>query len=599
MIRYFLFFLLIATSVISPIFASIPIMKFEDVQAGMRGTGKTVFGGMSVEEFQVEILGKLENIGPKQNVILAKLSGGPLEKTGVLSGMSGSPVYIDGKLIGAAAFMWGFSKEPIAGITPIEEMLSIEEEHRLTRTGTREIPRTIDLSLLSSPHELMNFFSKRSMFQRIEGVYADQLTPIGLPLITSGFSSHSMQEMRRIFEGTPFWPLQAGGTGQEKSSPPKIEGGSAVAVQLVRGDISISAVGTATAVDGENLLAFGHPLFNIGSIEMPMAAANVETLLPSLAASFKIAEPSGEIGSFIMDRASGMLGKIGRKPQTIPVRVEIQSSGKNPTSFSFDIINNKNLTPILLYISLNGILSSEEKEYGDTTILYKEGSLIRLSEGRSINLANLYSGDYSRFISTATLAYITYLIMDNEYAESRIEGINLLLDYLDTKKLARIEKVWCDRSRIRPGEKITLTVSLKPYRGNEFIELREVEIPEEIPPGELMLKVGDAYILSRMERMEEESELFVPRDFDHLIWLLNHLRTNDKIYIIFSRKDTGVFMEGTRFPNLPLSRSSIIIRPQTKGNYSVMDERVVMEESIETGYAVEGYKKIILEVEEK
>ncbi len=599
MIRSFLLFLLTGTVIISPLFASIPIMKFEDVQAGMRGTGKTVFGGTSVEEFQVEILGKLENIGPKQNVILARLSGGPLEKTGVLSGMSGSPVYINGKLIGAAAFMWGFSKEPIAGITPIEEMLSIEEEHRVTRSGLLDLPRATDLSLLSSPDELMSSFNKRFVLKQNEGVYPGHLTPIGLPLIISGFSSNYMPEMRRIFKGTPFSPLQAGGSGGVEKTSPEIKAGSAVAVQLVRGDINISAVGTATAVDGENVLAFGHPLFNLGSVEMPMAAANVETLLPSLEASFKIAEPSGEIGTFIMDKTSGMVGKIGLKPKTIPVRVEIQSNGKNSTSFSFDIINNKNLTPILLYVSLNGILSAEEKEYGDATILYKEGSLIKLSQGRSINLANLYSGDYSQFISTATLAYITYLIMDNEYEESRIEGINLLVDYLDVKKLARIEKVWCNRSRVRPGEKITLAISLRPYRGNEFIEMREVEIPEEIPPGELTLKVGDAYILSRMERMEEENELFVPRDFNHLIWLLNHLRTNNKIYVIFSRKDTGVFMEGTRFPNLPLSRSSIIIRPQTKGNYSVMDERVVMEESIETDYAVEGYKKIILEVEEQ
>ncbi|MEW5806730.1 MAG: hypothetical protein AB1756_05205 [Acidobacteriota bacterium] len=579
------------------VFAEIDIIKFEDVRAGMKGVGKTVFGGTKVEEFQVEILGKLEKVGPKQNIILARLSGGPLGETGVLSGMSGSPVYIDGKLVGATAFMWGFSKEAIAGITPIEEMLQIEKSPGGAVHTSISSSRAAGISTLFDPERLKSFL-KNSFFSNMEaGMIPGSLSPIGMPLVVSGFNSNYIPELEKTLSGTILSPMQVGGSSKNTTDvKPKLEPGSAVGIQLIKGDINLSAVGTVTAVDGDRILAFGHPLFNIGRIDIPMTAAKVETLLPNLAASFKIADTTTEIGTFTEDRASGMAGRLGQKSKTIPVRVEISTENKKSISYSFDVIDHKLLTPVLLFHSLNSILSSAEKEYGDATIGFKEGSMIRLSEERSVNLVNLYSGDYSKFISTATLAFITYLLMDNEYSESRIEGINLLLDYFHSKKMARLGRVWCDRSRIKPGEKLQVSISVKPYRGREITEVKEVQIPEEIPPGKLYLQVGDAYVLSRMEAQEE---MFVPRDFDHLLWLLNNLRTNDKIYLLFMREDRGILIRGVRLPNLPISRSSIIIRPQTKGNYLVMDERAVLEESIKMDYTIEGYKKIALDVEEK
>lgn len=573
------------------------ILPFEDVKAGMKGTGKTVFDGTKVEEFQVEILGTLENIGPKQNIILAKLSGGPLEKTGVMSGMSGSPIYIDGKLVGALSFMWGFSKEPIAGITPIGEMKQIEKKE-FHSASTYHGPW-----LKASEKRLSNIFQPEklsSIFQQSLAPQENALSkfhPIGFPLVASGFSQGYLPELRKAFSGDLFTPILIGGASHGKVSESiRIEPGSAIAAQLIKGDISLSLIGTVTDVDGDKVLAFGHPLFNLGKIDMPMAVSRVETLFPSLASSFKIASPLNEIGAFTQDRSSGALGLLNVKSNTVPVRIKLFSNGRESESYSFDIIEDKILTPLLLYQSLNGVLSSAEKQYGDSTIGIKEGSTIKLSEGKNINLKNLFSGDYSRIISTATIAFITYFIMDNEFAESRIEGINLLFDFLDGKKLARIERVQSNRSHVKPGDKIRISITVKPHRAKEFTEVRELEIPEELPPGELTLHVSNAYILSRREAQDV---MLVPRDFDHLIQLINNLRTNNKIYLHFTQKDTGLFMQGVRFPNLPLSKSSIMIQPQTRGNYTILNERGVMEESIETEYVIEGYKKIVFNVEEK
>jgi hypothetical protein len=572
------------------------ILPFEDIKAGMKGVGKTVFSGSKVEEFGVEILGKTKNVGPKQNIIYAKLSGGPLEKTGILSGMSGSPIYIDGKLAGAAAFMFSFSKEPIVGITPIGQMVAIKEKE--TQKASAHFPYWLEAAerqfyTLFDPEKLTDIFRKG--FASSAEVF-NKFQPIGYPIVASGFSQDSLPMLKKIFSGDLFTPIQTGGASAEEQESISIEPGSAVAAQLIQGDIDLSLVGTVTDVQGKRILAFGHPILNLGPIDIPMAASRVETLVPSLASSFKIAGPLNGIGSFTQDRSSGVMGYLDLEPNTIPVRIELFSSEESSESYSFNIIEDKLLTPLLLYHSLNGILSSAEKQYGDVTIQIKEGSTIKLSEGKSINLRNLYSGDYSRTISMATIAFITFFIMDNEFTESRIRGVNLLIDFSEGKKLARIEKVWCDRSRVKPGDQIDLRVTLKPYRGETFTKTKEINIPEELPPGKLTLHVGDAYVLSRRETREDT---LIFRDFDHMIQLINNLRMNDRIYLLFTREDRGLFMKGVRFPNLPLSKASIMIRPQTKGNYTILKERAVMEESIGTPYMIEGYKKIEFNVEEK
>lgn len=574
----------------------IEVLPFENIKAGMKGVGKTVFSGTTVEEFQVEILGKTENVGPKQNIIYAKLSGGPLEKTGILSGMSGSPIYIDGKLAGAAAFMFSFSKEPIVGITPIGQMMAIKG-NEIQKTSSH-FPYWLEnderqFSNLFYPEQLTSLFRKGLT---AKGEVFNKFKPIGYSIVASGFSQDSLSMLKVIFSGDLFTPVQAGGTPEEEQESILLKPGSAVAAQLMQGDIDLSLVGTVTDVQGNKVLAFGHPILNLGSIDFPMASSRVETLVPSLASSFKIAGPLKGIGSFTQDRSSGVLGYLDRKPNTIPIRMELFSGEESSESYSFNIIEDKLLTPLLLFHSLNSILSSAEKQYGDVTIGIKEGSTIKLSEGKSINLRNLYSGDYSRTISMATIAFITYFIMDNEFTESRIEGINLLIDFYEGKRQARIERIWSDRSRVKPGDQMDLRVTLKPYRGEPLTEIKEILIPEELPPGKLTLHVGDAYMLSRRETRDDT---MVFKDFDHLIHLINNLRTNDKIYLLFTREDKGLFMQGVRFPNLPLSKASIMIHPQTKGNYTILKERGVMEESISTPYMIEGYKKIEFYVEEK
>ena len=282
--------------------------------------------------------------------------------------------------------------------------------------------------------------------------------------------------------------------GKGPEAPDTLLPGSAVAVKLVKGDVEISAVGTVTYREGDRLLAFGHPLLNLGPTSMPMSGAVVHTLLPSLNSSFKIASPApGEIGSIQQDRTVAVAGSTAAPARLIPVRVEMSGNTPRPQRFAFDLMEDSFLTPYILYASLNAILSGAQKDYGEASVRLQEGSVIKVAGESDINLNNLFSGDLAPFYASGTVAYISQVILNNEYRPARIDGINLLIEYADERRTARVERVWCGKDRVKPGEKVSLTVTLQPYRGEEITRTFELTIPEELTPGKVLLQVGDGH----------------------------------------------------------------------------------------------------------
>jgi hypothetical protein len=573
--------------------AAVPIMPFDEVQPGMKGVGRTVFEGTEIETFEVEILGKLPNIGPDQSLILGRCSGGPLERTGVLAGMSGSPVVVDGKLIGAIAYSWGFAKEPIAGITPIEEMLAIvqlEGVPQTARTGAARIDRS-QLGRLTSTESLRDFFSNElwRMFERPVGAL-----PVSIPLSIAGLGSSGLARIGPELTRAGFLPMQSGSFGSDAPPSPPLEAGSPVGVKLVRGDLELTATGTVTWVDEDRVLAFGHPLFGLGSVDLPLTGATVQTLLPSLMQSSRIATPMSEVGALRQDRASGILGRIDARPRMIPVRFKLTHPQRAERNYSFDIADDPMLSPLLLYVSLNGILASSERTFGNATVRVREGSVIKMEHGEDVELDNLFSGSTAFDYGTGIPAYILYLLMNNTWTHPKIAGVNLMLDYDAEPRTARILRASLDRYRVRAGETVEAAVVLGPYRGRDQLFTRKIRIPEETPPGTLTLQVGGAVAVSREE---DHYEPVLPRDLDQLIRLINQLRRNDRLYIVATREDSGVLLEGSRLPNLPPSVANVLSRPKSRGNFVVVRRRSVLEEVVETKYAVEGSARIELEVE--
>ncbi len=579
-------------------------ISFDEVRTGMRGYGKTVFSGSRIETFDVEVLGKLSNFAPRRNVILARLSGGRLAETGVLQGMSGSPVYLDdGRLAGAVAYSWSFSTEAICGITPIGEMLDLlsrerSEGRRSSRRPARALPG--EPGLLARPAEIPAFL--RDRFIEAAGASAGAgLSPIPLPLgfpaARGGTAGSELQRWTEVLTSLGFVPVTAGSAGESQGeAPPPLEPGAAMAVQLVRGDVEMSAVGTVTWVRGDDFLAMGHNFLALGPTALPDTRAEVFGVLPSVAASAKLAAATGSLGVVTQDRFGGIAGVTGGAAPMVPVKVSLASDPDRLTSFGFEIVDDPLLTPILMYVSFMQVFATAEKAAGDLTLTIRKGSRIRMEDGLDVNLENLYSGEQSELIASATVAYMTYLLMNNPDRESRVEGVELDLGYTDSLSLARIERIWCDRYKVAPGETLPLYVSVKPHRGEPFIESIPLVVPEEAPEGKTLLQVGDAITLSRME-YEAGGLSIQPRNLEQLVFLLNRIRTNNRIYATLIRPDNGIFISGERLPNLPPSMSTVLLDPQREEAGAARARfRGILEAERETSYALRGYEKAILEI---
>ncbi len=579
-------------------------ISFDEVRAGMTGYGRTVFSGSRIESFNVEVLGKLTNFAPKRNVILARLSGGPLAETGVLQGMSGSPVYLDdGRLAGAVAYSWGFSTEAVCGITPIEEMLDLltrerDVESRASGRPPRALPAGLDA--LYRPAVIPAFLRERfagASGAAARGGLSPIPTPLGFPAASRGAGGAEILRWKEVLAAHGFSPVSAGSAGESATeAPPPLEPGAAMGVQLIRGDVEMSAVGTITWVRGDSFLAMGHNFLALGPTALPATRADVLGLLPSLAASAKLAAATTPLGVVTQDRFGGIAGTKGGVAPMVPVRVGLASDPERRTTFEFEIVDDPLLTPILMHLSFLQVFSTAEKAAGDITLAIRKGSRIRMQDGLDVNVENLYSGEQSELIASATVAYMTYLLMNNPDRPSRVEGVELDLEYSDRLSLARIDRIWCDRYRVAPGETLPLYVSVKPYRGEPFVEVIPLEVPEEAPEGKTLLQVGDASTLSRME-YEAGGLTIQPRNLEQLVFLLNRIRTNNHIYATLIRPDNGIYISGERLPNLPPSLSTVLLDPQRDEAGAVRARfRGILEADRETGFALRGYEKAIVEI---
>src|SRR5579864_396971 len=322
-----------ASQTAQPVPATTQIMKVDDVRPGMKGVGYTVFEGTKPEPMGVEVLGVLRNLnGPKSDVVLVRLTGEKPEFTGVVAGMSGSPVYIDGKLLGAIAYRIGqFSKEPIAGITPIEQMLEINEfDQSIPQGGGTSIARATVASKTSTPGA-----EDSNPIQS----YAQYLQPIDAPFVFNGFNEAAIKQFAPQLSAMGITPVMGVGSASKEKQPEPLVPGSAVSAILVRGDMDVAATCTVTYMDKDHLLACGHPLMQYGMVDMPMTKANVVATLSSPLNAFKIINTTEAVGAFVQDRHTGILGRFDRDPKMIPVTLSIHGPS-GPREYHYEVLNN-------------------------------------------------------------------------------------------------------------------------------------------------------------------------------------------------------------------------------------------------------------------
>jgi hypothetical protein len=587
-------------------------MGIDEIRPGMVGVGRTVFDGTHVEEFKAHIIGVLENvIGTHRNLILAKLEGGPLAHTGVIAGMSGSPVYIDGKLIGAVSYALGaFSKEPIAGITPIAEMTDSTSFNDVRPPGARvkvEYPLTQE-GLTAAFRKALNWnrsFAERPNDARLNGVSAVSglgggqlgtlLRPIATPLVMSGFEPELADVFGSAFSQFGFVPTGGSAGGGPRAGEKPYDGplkpGDAVGVMLVGGDLQLGGTGTVTHIDGDRVYAFGHPMYNLGPIEFPMTRAYVYTVLPSLFSSMKLSTTGEVIGTVKQDRATAIAGKLGAGPSMIPITISLESGRGPKQTFNFRVVNDQLFGPLMTYASILNTLGSYERQYGAAT--FTVNGSVKVKKHDAIAFNNLFSGDQAAMGAAAhVVGPITYL-MGNDYEKVDVEGVDVTFTTAEEPKTGLLERVWLDDPRPRAGRSVPLKVLFRTYRGEEVVRTLPIDIPANAT-GTLSILVSDGGRLGQMEQREARSPQ--PRNVDQMIRALNKGRRNNSLYVKLLGSDAGAVVNGELLSSLPPSVLGVLEGDRNSGNFNPLHSATIAEWELPTGHAVAGSRTLTITV---
>jgi len=561
------------------------ILPLDQVRAGMQGYAYTIFAGDQVEKFDLEVLGVMPNfLGPKQSIILVELKGPKVEHTGVVAGMSGSPVYLEGKLAGALSLKLGiFTKEAIGGVTPIEDVM----RSPAPAGPAQAMPRQFDLP--------------KDALARNALPSGSALAPIETPLVFSGFQPAALQQFAGQLQSYGLVAAQ-GGTAKSQPDDGQLKAGEMAGMVLVRGDASISAACTVTAVQGDRVFLCGHPFLSLGDIEIPMARSRVVATLSSELASTKIVNTGGSIGTITGDHLTAVTGKLGASPPMVPLDLTLVTA-TGETKRHFELVNHPKLTPLLVAMTTFSGLT-QNALYGEGTTLHLTGE-IELKGHVPVKLENTFAPTDSLLpdgISIAiTVQSVFARLFTNNYEVPSVEHISLRVESLPGKKSYTIESAWLEKGEASPGENLKVRVLVRPYRGATQIEETTVHVPDQVARGTaLRVVVCDGDWMTRSVRGFSFGGISGgaggPEGLDQLIALINRERHNDRLYVgVFSPSPTMVW-DDKELPNVPQSQINVIDGRPTPGSVQVLRESLASESSIELGGPVAGLISLNLQI---
>ena len=546
----------------------------------------TVFEGTQPEAMDVEILGVLKNVlGPDQDMILARLKGSKPEYTGVVAGMSGSPVYIDGKLLGALAYRIGqFSKEPIAGITPIAEMLAVN--------GTAEPVPALDKALNHS------MWRPDTGAQVTATADATDIHPIDTPLVLSGFSPEAVKFFQDHVSMMGLMPVAglggSAGDGHMDTSAPLLPG-SAVSALLVRGDLEIAATCTVTYVDPHQVLACGHPITRFGNVSIPMTKADVVATLASPLNSFKIVNTTETIGSFTEDRSSAIRGVPGEAARMIPVAIHTHG-GLRDRTLHVEVIDNPDITPGALMVSLYESLL-ETNSYSEE-LTYELRGTVAIDGYPELHLESLIAPTDtlpSALRAALTVGQRFQAVYGNSARVRNIQRIDLDVDSLPGRRSVQLERAQATQPAAHAGDTVMVEATLRPFRG----EPKDLRIPIPLPltlnPGPLRILLSDGATLDRLTSTTPSTE--GPIELSSIIHQLNSAHSDDKLYVTLLLPNAQAVVDGRTLASIPISMANVLEPLRTNRGISLNGESVAPVTSIPMDAMLTGMQVVSIEIE--
>jgi hypothetical protein len=516
------------------------IMRVDDVRPGMMGEAHTVFSGTKPEAFKVRVVSVVRNFLPKQDVILVRAEDPRVEFSGIAAGMSGSPVYIQGKLLGAIAYAWSFAKEPLAGVTPIESMLA---ERSRPRRATRGLVESGEL--VHAP----GWGGGEVSVAEPDPTAMPQLRRVSVPLSISGISEGALGELSEALKPFGMVPMRAGGGGKlRKTAPggsPLVPGG-AVGVQLIRGDMNATAMGTVTWVNGDSVLAFGHPMFGVGEVNLPMVTGEVHTFIASQFSSFKLATPIAEVGTIVQDRPSCIVGDLGMRSTMLPIEVRVSAPGSEIRVFRAEVVRNKRLTPLLASAVLTTAIADAEPDQTDMAVTL--ATKVGVRGMAAVDLRDQVftpEGLSPRALGSLRGVRVLGDLLSNPFAPVGVDRLEFDVKVEFRRDFAEIISVALPSEEVRAGDTVPLRVTLRPYAGREYVETVPFVVPERLAGQSVRIEVASgAQVRPDVARAE------------NLAGFIENLRsyyTAANIVVSLSLPEDGASLRGHLLPSLPPS----------------------------------------------
>ena len=543
---------------------ALPTISLQEVRAGQRGYGLSVFAGGSPERFEVEVVGVMRNVTPDNSYILARLTGKGLEKSGVIAGMSGSPVFLDGRLAGAVAFSWPFSHEAIAGITPIESMRRLSGPGRGGPDSPLPPPApplppvgVSDIAAGRVPADLL-----ARQLAALRPAMAGGAVP-SIQWSTSGFGEQSMgllrQALGNVAAGGRSPSRSAGAIGGSGGSGKPAAGsldaaalvpGGSVSAVLIDGDFSLAATGTVTDRIGDQVYAFGHPFLGLGPTRVPMATSEVVTVLSSQYTSFKIANVGDVVGAFEQDRQAGIAGRLGAAAPMVPMVLRIR--GRDPREFHLRLAEVPQLMALLVGSATLAALDSASYSAGpqglDLTARF------RLAGHGDLEVRQSFDGDNAGTEAAANVLAVAGYLSQNPLERVEIQSIDVDLEQSAQPRSATLVGAHADHTVVRPGERVTLNLDLLPYRGERLRHTLSVRLPEDLPDGPYALLVGDGASADAARLSIAPAE---PVSFEQALTLLRSFHSRREVAVLGVFGGAGLSVAGEAMPRLPASIRSL------------------------------------------
>jgi hypothetical protein len=526
--------------------------------------------GTRLDEFGAEVLGVMKDVSPGRDMVLCRLTGCNLEHAGIIQGMSGSPIYVDGKLLGAVAFAWEFAKDPIAGVTPFEQMVKyVRSNDRRIAAEAQEFGLRAGAGQPLAPliEGLANDDAAAAELgpMPVSGGALAGMKPIATPLAASGFTPRALAFLEERFRPLGMAPMAGGKAADEvvkQEADKPLVAGSPLSIAMVTGDFDLSGIGTVTHVEGDRVYGFGHPMLSLGACEFPMMTGYIHTVYPRASVSMKMGSPLKVVGVLDTDVSTGVAGRVGPKPDMLPMSVRVKTGRySDPRSYNLQVVREPHLLPSLVMAVLANAIDTEGNLPEELTAHVKAS--IRLKGHDPVEINDTFSGPrYTGQMGPAALfspiATLVNIIVRNPMEKVRIEGIDCDVEIAPGRTMATLESIRLATDRLEPGETLRAFVTIKPFKGDRQTISVSLPLPEDLAEGHYEATLCDA-VNSVRRRLRNEPAQTEPHDLEGLLRVLR-LQTAPRrtaVYLHVPRPDRGLAVSGQPLPNLPGSARAV------------------------------------------